>query len=831
VEAMTEAEKQAQTIYELLVATSEQRPMSFRTAEQMRTETAAWKQNNPAFLELARAGPEVLLAFLQHSFEWLRAEAHLAQNYTACNTLAEGIQLAFSRVTKPLPAALVEYLFGEYYGEMGSMAHMFFPVRLLILSLTRDQVTDGIRTKLRQLHLRLAPSASGKIEPDTRKFRDEIAELFRVDGEIQLDPGRGPWSQIVFDEIKGMEEITRAGWETLLEHCRNLEQAAPGTKWKKRSRELITILGEDQVFPAMLRWLAQGPTPGQPSEARSPIEDSGYQKGVIWCLAQRDEGEVALAIADFGIACLRKIPLLGAVSQKVGFTCTQALGNMECSEAVAQLTRMRGKIKYTVARRLIEKSLKQAAERTGLTVRELEDISVGHYGLDDHGESKIEIGDASAVVQLTDDGRIAVVWRDANGKSVKAAPSHIKKAFPKETRTVATLAKELEQSYAAQRSRLESSFLFPETMPVTHWRQYFIDHPLLGFLGRKLIWIFRNDEGCERTGIWSAQGIIDCSGNPLALNTARTARLWHPIASAAEEIQKWRQYVFTAKIRQPFRQAFREFYQVTDEERQSKTYSNRFAGFVMRQHQFASLCRTRGWDYRLMGAHFDGANVPTKKFDSWNTRAELYVDLPSDRDPALLHSGLGEQSGSGINLFLNSDQVRFYREGREVAMDDVPAVLYSEVMRDVDLFTSVSSVGEDETWADEGDRGTGFFREDSNLQGLSSLIALRREILTLALPHTPIHDRCKLHNTWLEVRGQLGTYRIDLVWGGAALLADSAFRRLRIPQKVLNAVSLDSSALSIDFDSRSETILRKAYVLADDWKIDSPDLIRQLMPK
>jgi hypothetical protein len=152
-------------------------------------------------------------------------------------------------------------------------------------------------------------------------------------------------------------------------------------------------------------------------------------------------------------------------------------------------------------------------------------------------------------------------------------------------------------------------------------------------------------------------------------------------------------------------------------------------------------------------------------------------------------------------------------------------------MRDVDLFTSVSSVGEDETWADEGDRGTGFFREDSNLQGLSSLIALRREILTLALPHTPIHDRCKLHNTWLEVRGQLGTYRIDLVWGGAALLADSAFRRLRIPQKVLNAVSLDSSALSIDFDSRSETILRKAYVLADDWKIDSPDLIRQLMPK
>jgi hypothetical protein len=42
---------------------------------------------------------------------------------------------------------------------------------------------------------------------------------------------------------------------------------------------------------------------------------------------------------------------------------------------------------------------------------------------------------------------------------------------------------------------------------------------------------------------------------------------------------------------------------------------------------------------------------------------------------------------------------------------------------------------------------------------------------------------------------------------------------------------LDFSAIPIDLDYRTETILRKAYVLADDWKIESPDLIQQLMPK
>jgi hypothetical protein len=54
---------------------------------------------------------------------------------------------------------------------------------------------------------------------------------------------------------------------------------------------------------------------------------------------------------------------------------------------------------------------------------------------------------------------------------------------------------------------------------------------------------------------------------------------------------------------------------------------------------------------------------------------------------------------------------------------------------------------------------------------------------------------------------------------------------LAIPRKVRDAVALDFSAIPIDLDYRTETILRQAYVLADDWKIDSPDLIKQLMPK
>jgi len=828
---VTEADKQALSIYETIVATSGQRPKSFHGAAQMLLETAAWKEKNPALAELGRAEPGVLLAFLEQSFDWLRAEAHLAKNYSACMTLSEGIQIALSRAPKPLPEEVILRLLRENGGAMGSMAHMYFPIRDLISLLSRDQVTDGIRSELRKLHLRLAPSPSGKIEPGTQEFRDEIEKLIRTEGEIQLDPGRGPWSQIVFDEIKTKEEITRAGWEGLLEHCRSLEPAVPGAKWNKRSRELITVLGEDEVFPAMLRWLALGPTPGQPPEARSPIEDSAYQKGVVWCLAQRNDREAALAIADFGIACLRKIKLLGAVSQKVGFACAQSLGTMECSEAVAQLARLRAKVKHSVARRLIEKSLRQAAERSGLTVQELEDISVGHYGLDAQGKAEVLVGDAKAIIHLNDDGRVGVAWHNADGKLVKAAPSHIKKAFPKEVRSVAALAKELEQAYFAQRTRLESSFVLPNGMPLAHWRKFFVEHPLLGFLGRRLIWAFRNEQDEERSGIWAGKEVVDSSGNPVDLSAAQTVRLWHPLASDSTEVQRWREYIYAVKIRQPFRQAFREFYQVTDEERETRMYSNRFAKVLMRQHQFASLCRARGWDYRLMGANFDGSNVPTKKLDAWNMRVEFYVDLPSDRDRSLLESAMGEQSGTGINLFIGSEQVHFYRGGHEVAIDDVPAILYSEVMRDVDMFTSVCAVGEDETWVDQGDRGTGILRDRFDLQEITAAIALRADILSRVLPHTAIHDRCNIEKSWLEVRGKLGTYRISLVGGAAARVTESEVRWLIIPRKILDAVTLDFTAIPIEPDHRTETILRKAYVLADDWKIDSPDLIKELMPR
>jgi hypothetical protein len=320
---MTEAEQQAYSIYELISNTSSDRPFAFRSIEQSQSETAAWQAANPGLQAMRNASPEVLLAFLRNFKEW-RGAADRGDHFKLDATMGDALRIAIEAAPKPLPGHLVLQLLRNYGSGLSWML-FGFPLRQFLSLLTRDEMTDEIRAELRRILPHYSPTARGKIEPHLEEVRKLIVELIWVEGEKPLDPGRGPWSQIVFDEVKEYEEVARIGWEGLLEHCRSLEQTVPGAKWNKRSGELMAALGEEGVASAMQRWLALGPTPNQPREAISPIEDSAYQKGVIWCLGLRGERETAQAIADFTLACLRKIPMIGAVSQKVGFAGVQTL--------------------------------------------------------------------------------------------------------------------------------------------------------------------------------------------------------------------------------------------------------------------------------------------------------------------------------------------------------------------------------------------------------------------------------------------------------------------------------------------------------------------------
>src|SRR5439155_20350523 len=114
---------------------------------------------------------------------------------------------------------------------------------------------------------------------------------------------------------------------------------------------------------------------------------------------------------------------------------------------------------------------------------------------------------------------------------------------------------------------------------------------------------------------------------------------------------------------------------LTDAERNTRTYSNRFAAHILRQHQFKALCEQRGWKSQFLGSWDSGDATPTRDLPGWGFLAEFWVDTAGD-----------ECVPSGVALHVSTDQVRFLATDEHVAdLTNVPAFVFSEVMRDVDL--------------------------------------------------------------------------------------------------------------------------------------------------
>jgi hypothetical protein len=224
-----------------MCSTSGDRPYSGNSVEELTRKISEWQIANPALTVLREAETAVQLAFLKRSYEWLKMNGDARGDFRLCATITDAIVLSLQALSQHLPSDLLLQLISQYARDY-SMSRFYFPFDLLLSCLVREQITDEIRTELRKIRLQLAPSPNGKLEPGASETRDRIAELIYMEGEKQLDPGRGPWSQIVFDELKAKEAIARSGWEALLEHCASLQQPTPTAKWRKKAEELINHL-------------------------------------------------------------------------------------------------------------------------------------------------------------------------------------------------------------------------------------------------------------------------------------------------------------------------------------------------------------------------------------------------------------------------------------------------------------------------------------------------------------------------------------------------------------------------------------------------------------
>ena len=225
--------------------------------------------------------------------------------------------------------------------------------------------------------------------------------------------------------------------------------------------------------------------------------------------------------------------------------------------------------------------------------------------------------------------------------------------------------------------RLERWLVEDRSWSLADLRVRYLDHPLAARFARRVIYT------TGTTDVIFVDGFpIDVAGTTQPLDDSTALSLWHPLGRASAGLQAWRELLSSLGIVQPFKQIDREIYTLTDAERAAGIYSDRYAGRLIRQHQFAALCRERGWSYRLQG-QFDGGNVPTKRLATYDLEVELEVDLIDDSPIA----------ASGIYLHVAIGRLQLARNRAPISLANVPARCFSEIMRDVDLFATTCSAG------------------------------------------------------------------------------------------------------------------------------------------
>jgi hypothetical protein len=691
------------------------------------------------------------------------------------------------------------------------------PIPTLLRCLETYAEAKGLSAPLRRavselhesfLRSRFAQSA------EIRRSADRLARFLSDDRDMRLLDD-SPWAGEVGTWLDTLDQVQRRAWEALIRYCIDVpDQMRPSERWQKQVEPLCKPIGAAHVEARIVAWLdAVEPNPERPDPNADAI------RGLMWCLPSVEQGRTAFALGQFAEKCFKKIPNVGARSVKLGNACLMVLACLPGTSGVAQLTRLKGKIRYPSAAKKIDEAMSDVARRSGRSVAQLEELAVPVFDLDAEGSICVSVGDFEAIIKIMGTQTVELIWRDANGKERRSVPAHVKKIHFDQLKDIKRRAKEIEAALVGQVGRLERLFLEKRSWPYSEWRKLYADHPLLSRLARRLIWRF-NLGGRTSDGAFSENRLVDMHGNDLDSSVeVATVRLWHPIDAAASDVLAWRRRLEFVGVVQPFKQAHREIYVLTDAERQTATYSNRFAAHILRQHQFRALCLQRGWSYQLQGS-FDSHNVPKRVLGWLGLTVEYWVEPATDG---------GEV---GIYAHVVTDQIRFVAEnGVAQRLESIDPIVFSELLRDVDLFVAVCSVGNDPNWFDGGpeQRFQGYW-ERYAFGELSATAQTRRDVLQALLPRLKIADRCVLTDRFLVVRGTRRTYKIHL--GSGNIMMDPNDQYLCIVPDRSQGAASDRSKVYLPFegDGTLSIILSKAFLLANDQAITDPTILRQILP-
>lgn len=651
---------------------------------------------------------------------------------------------------------------------------------------------------------------------EIRKLNEQIDFLLQGEPEQQFNL-HDQWGKEVDQYLSTLDEASQERWIKLFELCKKTgAKGEPTKKWIKEAGAVVDTIGPVEYAKKLTEWLGLLKSILQEIHKSKNyrhdfVRDDNHNiiKGLIWCTGMINDSELNNVLDDYAAWAYKKKPSVGSISAKTGTACMTAFAMLPIHEGVPRLSKFKTKIKNNTILKSINRIISSVADHNGVSQEEVQEMSLPDYGIRG-GRLERMIGDVNAIYTL-EDGTLR--W-ERNGKSLKSPPAEIKSGFPDDIKSLKNNIKEIGAAIPVVKDRIERSYLDQRKWNFLKWKERYLDHPLASQLVRKLIWHFTKGDK-KGLGFWVRSNLVDVHEQVLDwIDDSTEVQLWHPIGFSADEVLAWREFVQRHQITQPLKQAYREVYVVTDAELNTETYSNRFAAHVLRQHQFATLCKQRGWKYQLMGS-WDSHNTPFIDLPLWNLTACYYVDA----DPNFATNQMG------IYSFITTDQIRFQGPDRQpLAIRDVPAMVFTEIMRDVDLFVGVTSIGNDPNWQDGGNTFMNTYWQSYSFGELSESAEVRADVLKNLIPRMKIASQCSFDKKFLIVKGKVRTYKIHM--GSGNIMMDPNDQYLCIVAG--RSERGDKVFLPFEGDSLLSIIISKALLLVNDDKITDKTILSQI---
>jgi hypothetical protein len=397
------------------------------------------------------------------------------------------------------------------------------------------------------------------------------------------------------------------------------------------------------------------------------------------------------------------------------------------------------------------------------------------------GPIEVKIDDVTSASLLIDEfGEVQfVVVKD--GKMLKSVPARAKGLA--EIKALRKRKTELKRQVSRIRVNLEKMMCRGETFSGSEVGEL-MRHPLIGPMVGRFVFVGEGIIGYPREG---GNVLEDFAGKLEPVKKTERLRIAHPYdLLGTGKWHQWQHECFEAERVQPFKQVFRELYVLTNTEKKDKKVSRRYAGHQVHPRQTLALLGSRDWVFKPEEGvrrtfHDKGISAWLELQDALYTPAEV----------------------EGITL----EGVRFSKKGEwdPIELGQVPALVFSEVMRDVDLVVSVAHRG-----------GVDPEASASTIEMRTSL--LRESLGVLSVSNVRIKENYAL------IDGTLGSYSLHMGSAVTHIMPGGALFIVPVHAQHRGRLFLPFA----DDDPKTAEVLSKVLLLARDNEIKDPNILDQI---